>query len=162
MKSRILAAVAVAMSAMSIGAATDAASYPYNNGVSASMTPFSASTSCAAGNVCPNVQTTNTCNVGGTAICGPYNPGGTSSQAAGKSSTSGDGTVAGETIYSGGERVYNNTNTGRAACVYALTGYNGGSGYRRANAGSGWNTAPFTGFRSIAVVPNTSSWVCWP
>ena len=162
MNSRIIAAAVLVLSGLSVGAVASAASYPYANGVAAAMSPLAASTSCDAGNVCPNVQTTNTCNVGGTAICGRYSSGGTSSQAAGKSSTSGDGTVAGETIYSGGERVYNNTNTGRAACVYALTGYSGSSGYRRANAGSGWNTAPFTGFRSIAVVPNTTAWVCWP
>lgn len=133
---------------------------PYTNGVTASISATGASNTCPVA-FCLNVQTSNTCNVGGTAICGIYSAGGSSSVAAGKSSTSGDPGVAGESIYSGGERLYNNGSTGRPACVYAGTGYNGTSGYRRANAGSGWNSAPFTGFRSVAAIPNTSSWVCW-
>lgn len=159
---RALTALIIAIGALASGAITHAASYPYNNGVTASMAPQAAASSCAAGRLCPNVRTTNTCNDGGTAICGPYSASGGSSNAAGKSSTSGDGTIASETIYSGGERLYNNTNTGRAGCVYALTGWDGGSGYRRADAGAGWKTAPFTGFHSIALVPNTTGWVCWP
>lgn len=159
-RSLAIALLAIGLAGSAVGGGNAAALRPYTNGVTASITATGASTTCPVA-FCLNVRTTDTCNVSGTAICGVYSAGGTSSDAAGRSSTSGDPGVAGETIYSGGERLYNNGSTGRPACVYAGTGYNGTSCYRRANAGSGWNTAPFTGFRSVAAIPNSSSWVCW-
>lgn len=134
---------------------------PWTDGVSAGMAASSASTSCGAGKICINVRTTNTCNDGGTAICGPYTPGGTASQAAGIYNTYGGPTIAGEIVYSGGERMYNNTNSGRPACAYYNLDFYGGDGYRRANVGTGWNIMPFTGAGSIAAIPTTTGWVCW-
>lgn len=155
-----MAAVALGLGSFALASGQANADRPYTDGVTASISASGASNTCSPA-FCLNVRTVNTCNDGGTAICGIYSAGGSTSDAAGKSTTSGDPTVAGESIYSGGERLYNNGGSGRPACVYAGTGYNGTNGYRRANAGSGWNTAPFTGFRSVAAIPNSSNWVCW-
>jgi len=140
-----------------------AASRPYDSGVTyvlGKASPYVTS-SCGAGSVCVNVRTTNTCNDAGTAICGAYTPPGSAADSAGRSRTDTDGTVAGELVWNGGERMYNNLSTGRPFCAYFSVSYNGTNGYRRANAGSGWNTMPFTGAGSLAVIPTTTGWVCW-
>jgi len=139
------------------------ATRPYDVGVQYTLglaSPYVTS-SCAAGTVCVNVRTTNTCNDAGTAICGAYSPPGTASNSAGRVQTDTDPTIAGELVWSGGERMYNNLNTGRPFCAYLSVSYYGGNGYRRANAGSGWNTMSFTGAGSLAVIPTTTGWVCW-
>lgn len=68
----------------------------------------------------------------------------------------------GENVFDDAERMYNNNaGTQRHFCSFYAIDYNGTHGYRRATYGSGWNSMPFTGVGSTAVIPTTGGWVCW-
>lgn len=156
-----LAVVAVAMPATAAGAVTwwPASPTGANQGASAVYLGSPCNESAA---VCTTPYTINGCNNGPGNNCTTFAFRGTASQWAGVGNTSSSTYGFGEgTVYWNAERL-KSTGASRAGCAYYLPSYNGSSGYRRVNAGAGWAAASFTGFGSVAAVPGTSDWGCWP
>lgn len=112
-------------------------------------------TACPSGRVCLNA--TASCSSG----CWGYNFAGTSSQWAGRPNTFNDEiAVGGRYVGADATFMYNNQSSGRRACAYYSSSYDGSTNYRRVNAGAS-STLPFTGAMSVASIPATSTWICW-
>lgn len=148
---------------------TNAVQSPGNPGGATNYGVFSHTgySNCNTGFICITPYTTNTCLTGSTYVCHVYNMNGNSSQWAGYTDYAGTDKFGASVTVGTGARAMRNrqATTGRDACAYSGF-YETGGGYfwTVPYSFSGFSTIPWTGggtgVRSVAAVPNTSSWDC--